>query len=134
MLTAVQLVHKISEHQIQHWSAAKATKSLNPLDKREFLSITHPAAPCIVFKFLNLILHSIPGLDSLPPTDRPSHCWSNWNRITSDPWTLQVVKGYQLELVGFPYQDCIPSPPCWTRMTFALITNEVEKLIRKRAI
>ena len=45
-----------------------------------------------------------------------------------------MVKGYQLELVGFPYQDCIPSPPCWTRMNSALITDEVEKLIRKRAI
>ena len=45
-----------------------------------------------------------------------------------------MVKGYQLELVGLPYQDFILAPPCWSRMNCALIADEVEKLIRKQAI
>ena len=45
-----------------------------------------------------------------------------------------MVKGYQLELVSLPYQDFIPGPPCWSKMNCALITDEVEKLIRKQAI
>ena len=35
---------------------------------------------------------------------------------------------------GFPYQDFILGPPCWNRMNYALVMDEVEKLIRKQAI
>ena len=88
--TAVQLMRKISEHQIQHRSTTEATKPVNSLNKRQVLPVTHPAAPLVVIKFLSISLHSIPGLDSLPPTGRLPNCWSNWNRIASDVWTLQV--------------------------------------------
>ena len=132
--SAVQLIHQISEHQIQHRSATEATKPVNSLNKRQVLPVTHPAALLVVFKFLSSSLHSISWLDSLPPTGGLPHCLSNWNRITSDLWTLEVVKGYQLELVSLPYQDFIPGPPCWSKMNCALITDEVEKLSGNRPL
>ena len=99
-----------------HRSATEATKSLNPLNKRQVLSINSPSSS---FKILT-------------PTQRsPTPLLVKLNRITSDPW---ILEGYQLELVGFPYQDFMPSPPCWSGMNRPLIIDKVEKLIRKQAI
>ena len=53
---------------------------------------------------LGVILFPIAQLESLPEAGRIQHCKRNWELISSDPWILQVVEGYHLELMETPYQ------------------------------
>ena len=65
---------------------------------------------------------------------RVAHFQTNWELLTQDKWVLQTVAGYQLELLGVPYQTRHPPP---TRASFenqAQISAEVSELLSKDAI
>ena len=56
-----------------------------------------------------------------------------WKRMTQDPWVLQVVQGYQLELLSTLVQQGIHSP----RVPLAqqtVLDQEVQSLLDKRAV
>lgn len=59
---------------------------------------------------------------------------SNWRQITSDPWILETVAGYHLELENVPIQPSIPKAPPFNQTEIDLIDNEVSKLLEKGAI
>ena len=59
-------------------------------------------------------------------------CICNWERITADPWILECVKGYRLELVCPPLQK-FPPKVCGTKDQLA-IKEEVKNLMIKQAI
>jgi len=47
---------------------------------------------------------------ALPTAGRVAHCLHSWMRITSNPWTLEVMRGYHLEFSHPPFQ----TSPCHT--------------------
>ena len=54
--------------------------------------------------------------------------------ITSNPWVLQVVQGYQIEWIRIPFQ-LYPAIICMTsRETFQPMAAEVENLLQKQAV
>ena len=58
----------------------------------------------------------------------------NWQKLTSDPWVLEVVKGYPLELELWPSQLVPPTPSMLNSKGQVLVQTEVEKMLLKRAI
>jgi len=67
------------------------------------------------------------------PSGRIAHYLLNWQKITSDPWILQVVKGYELELLQEPTQHNIPISQA-SETTSTIISAEVEALVSKGAV
>ena len=57
----------------------------------------------------------------------------NWRKITADPWVLEAVQGYRLELTSRPEQSHIPSSET-DKKSADLIAEEVESMLDKKAI
>lgn len=83
---------------------------------------------------LNTPLITLLGLDALPPAGRTQHCMENWRKLTSDPWVLDVVKGYHLDLEQWPFQQVPPNPSVLSRKDQVLVQTEVGKMLLKGAI
>ena len=58
----------------------------------------------------------------------------NWQHITQDPWVLQTVQGYEIELLDCPWQSRIPSPPVLSPTQTYLVVEEIRNLLQKGAI
>ena len=59
---------------------------------------------------------------------------ANWRGITTDPWILEAVKGYRLELASQPYQLFTPSPINFSDSESAVVQSEIQTLLDKGAI
>ena len=84
--------------------------------------------------YLSMSLITLPGLDALPPAGQIQHCMKNWQKLTSVPWVLEVVKGYPLEMELWPSQLVPPTPSMLNSKGQVLVQTEVEKMLLKRAI
>jgi hypothetical protein len=49
-----------------------------------------------------------------------------WEMITQDPWTLQVIQGYQRELVTPPVQQSLPNVPKLSSTQETVLEQEVK--------
>jgi len=58
----------------------------------------------------------------------------NWQHITQDPWVLQTIQGYEIELLDLPWQSIIPSPPVLSPTQTYLVVEEIRNLLQKGAI
>ena len=58
---------------------------------------------------------------------------SNWAKITTDPWVLEIAAGYKLEFMDTPVQS---HPPITVvnREIADKISTEVETMLEKGAI
>ena len=63
-----------------------------------------------------------------------AHFQTNWEVLTQDRWVLQIVAGYQLELLGVPYQARHPPQMRVSSENQAQISAEVSELLFKGAI
>ena len=59
---------------------------------------------------------------------------ANWRGITTDPWILEAVSGYRLELASQPYQFFTPSPINFSDSESAVVQSEIQTLLDKGAI
>ena len=59
---------------------------------------------------------------------------ANWRGITTDPWILEAVSGYRLELASQPYQLFTPSPINFSDSESAVVQSEIQTLLDKGAI
>lgn len=82
----------------------------------------------------NTLLITLPGLGALLPAGRIQHCMANWQKLTSDQWVLDVVKGYHLDLEQWPVQQVPPNPSVLNTKDQVLVQTEVEKMLQKGAI
>ena len=71
---------------------------------------------------------------SLPKTGSLKYFIPAWELITQDPWVLQVVQGYKIELVTVPVQQFQPHQPCLSSMQETVLNQEVEDLLEKQAV
>ena len=58
----------------------------------------------------------------------------NWSMITSDPYILEIVQGYKLDLVEIPFQAFTPKPLLFSKTETELLDNEIRDLHAKNAI
>ena len=58
----------------------------------------------------------------------------NWQIITQDPWVLQIIQGYEIELLSHPWQTSLPSPPVLSPPQISLVQEEIISLLQKGAI
>ena len=65
---------------------------------------------------------------------RLQHFLPNWQAITDDPWILNTVRGYSLELTSAPNQHHPPTPITFDQEKSAALTSEIHKLLQKQAI
>ena len=65
---------------------------------------------------------------------RLQHFLPNWQAITDDPWILNTVRGYSLELTSTPNQRHPPTPIAFDQGKSAALTTEIDKLLQKQAI
>ena len=70
----------------------------------------------------------------IPPTGRLKYFQPVWQRITQDPWVLQVIKGYQLELLSTPTQHLQLPLPRLTQVDQKVLDQEVQELLDKQAV
>ena len=70
----------------------------------------------------------------MPKAGHLSHCLENWRLITTDPWVLQVVKGYRLEFTTTPWQGSAPRQIPFGGSLEEKISKEVQELCRKQAV
>jgi hypothetical protein len=69
-----------------------------------------------------------------PVGARLQHFLPNWQAITDDPWILNTVRGYRLELTSTPNQHHPPTPITFNQEKSAALTSEIHKLLQKQAI
>ena len=70
----------------------------------------------------------------LPPAGRLAHCGHNWAILTNDPWILQSIQGYQLEIACQPFQCTQPPPIQMSPGDQQLVHEEMVKLLTKQAV
>lgn len=93
-----------------------------------------PEAITACSRSLRITLLPITHLDTLPPAGRIRYCIGNWTTISGDPWILEVVRGYRLELASMPQQRCTPRERPLSVQEQDLVSEEVEKLLLKQAV
>ena len=127
---AVQLLHLVSEPKVSP-VVEECQKSVKSQQAKSQPVIRH-YTPTTTVTLLGTSFTQIPTLESLPSAGRLPVCICNWERITADPWILECVKGYRLELVCPPLQK-FPPKVCGTKDQLA-IREEVKNLMVKQAI
>ena len=65
---------------------------------------------------------------------RLKHCISNWVDISKDPWVLETVQGFHLDVMSVPQQLSIPPTVPHTKENMALIDLEIQQMLEKEAI
>lgn len=81
------------------------------------------------------MLHLNPlAVNHLPLVGRLKHCISNWVVISKDPWVLETVQGFHLDLMSTPHQLSVPLTVPHTKDNMALIDLEIQQMLEKEAI
>ena len=74
------------------------------------------------------------GAEPLKVAGRLQYFLNNWEQITQDPWVLNTVKGYKIELLDSPFQPRIPQPSSLSQEQTSLVTKEISNMLDKGAI
>ena len=59
---------------------------------------------------------------------------NNWRMITNDPYILEIVQGYKLDLVETPFQLKTPKQLIFSKSETDLLDNEIRELRAKNTI
>ena len=60
--------------------------------------------------------------------------YSQWQKITTDPWVLRTIKGYEIEFDESPIQEKLPNPISFNKNECELVSSEVNEMLKKGAI
>ena len=69
-----------------------------------------------------------------PLAGRVKHYSQNWALISNDPWVIETVQGYHIDLLQVPFQHALPLLAVHSREQSALIDLEVNQMLEKAAI
>ena len=77
-----------------------------------------------------MMLHLKPlAVNHLPLVGRLKHCISNWVVISNDPWVLETVQGFHLDLMSAPQQLSVPPAVPHTKENMAVIDLEIQQML-----
>ena len=74
------------------------------------------------------------ALDHMQIAGRLSLFTPNWKVITKDPWVLNCIQGYTIDLTEQPIQYQPPQPLGFPLHEMESLTKEVEKMVEKQAV
>ena len=81
------------------------------------------------------MLHLNPlAINHLPLAGRLKHCISNWEIISKNPWVLETVQGFHLDLMSTPHQLSVPLTVPHSEENMALIYLEIQQILEKEAL
>ena len=100
---------------------------------RRLLPETRPEPTVEPDKSVSVNPPSTPDLN-LPFAGRIKFFVKEWQKITNDPWILQTVEGYKLELFQEPVQISVPNPIAFSDSEKELIQDEINQMLEKGAI
>ena len=63
-----------------------------------------------------------------------SHLIKKWEIITQDPWVLNCIKGYTINLLSKPHQLAPPKELNFSKEETLNLSNEVQSMVEKNAI
>ena len=69
-----------------------------------------------------------------PLAGRVKHYSQNWALISNDPWVIETVQGYHIDLLQVPFQHALRLLAVHSREQSALIDLEVNQMLEKAAI
>ena len=72
-------------------------------------------------------------VNHLPLAGRLRHCLINWEKITTDSWVLETVRGLRLNFVSPPVQTVFPQEASLSGDDRSLVTLEIQELLQKGA-
>ena len=82
-----------------------------------------------------MMLHLNPlAINHLPLAGHLKHCISNWEIISKDPWVLETVQGFHLDLISTPHQLSVLLTVPHSEENMALIDIEIQHMLEKEAI
>ena len=82
-----------------------------------------------------MMLHLNPlAINHLPLAGHLKHCISNWEIISKDPWVLETVQGFHLDLISTPHQLSVLLTVSHSEENMALIDIEIQHMLEKEAI
>ena len=112
----------------------KPNPSVKPvLRTRGKSTLTNPSRNAEIVTCMGINFKAV-NLPSTPSAGQIQFCAHNWMQITGDPWILEVVKGYKLELDYKPVQHKPPPPLIMNKRDIALTQTEIENMVTKGAI
>ena len=59
---------------------------------------------------------------------------TNWRKTTTDPWVINCIQGYSIDLIEEPFQYQAPKELTFSQEETNLLTTEVENMVNKQAI
>jgi hypothetical protein len=60
-------------------------------------------------------------VSTFPLAGRVKHYSQNWALISNDPWVIETVQGYHIDLLQVPFQHALPLLAVHSREQSALI-------------
>ena len=73
-------------------------------------------------------------VNHLPLAGHLRHCLINWEKITTDSWVLETVRGLRSNFVSPPVQTVFPQEASLSGDDRSLVTLEIQELLQKGAI
>lgn len=73
-------------------------------------------------------------MTAFPSGGNIARCLASWERLTSDPWILGIVKGFKLPFWTLPWQDREPRPFNLSEEQKIVFQEAVDDLLRKDVI
>lgn len=74
------------------------------------------------------------SLNTLPVGGNLANCIKCWEKLTSDPWILNIVRGFKLPLWTIPFQEREPRPFNLSKVQLAEFSAVIESLLKKKVI
>ena len=63
-----------------------------------------------------------------------ANVFSEWQKITDDPYILQLVKGSKIDFVKLPFQTYIPNSCKFRASEIKIVKSEIQILLQKGVI
>ena len=73
-------------------------------------------------------------MQNFRPAGRLQYFLKNWEKLTNDPFILELVKGYQIPFLSEPSQTAPPSSTSMSQEETAIVDQEIQKMLKKGAI
>ena len=73
-------------------------------------------------------------MQNFRPAGRLQHFLKNWEKLTNDPFFLELVKGYQIPFLSEPSQMAPPSAISMSQEEIAIVDQEIQEMLKKGAI
>ena len=79
------------------------------------------------------LLH-VENMQNFQPAKHLRHFLKNWEKLTKDPFILELVKGYQILFLSEPFQTAPPRSISMSQEETGIVNQEIQEMLKKGAI